>query len=476
MSVIQRKRLYYLLGVVVALALIAGGAILWSRRGVPTVQTAGVRRHDVTAVVAASGEVRPRDYVHLTANAFGRITAIYVQEGDPVRRGQVLARLEAVQPAADVRAQQAELAAAEAGAQSAEASVSSMQANVRTAEAALSRARTQWEHAQQDFARAQALHEEQLISRSNFEQTQAEYNVAVAAVEEAEARAAQAQAQLLQVQAQAKTAQESVRRAQANLDRLRDMLTQHTFVAPIDGVVTDLPVSIGESLVPGVQNMPGSLLLTIADLSVITAEVMVDESDLGAIHPGQLAQVTVDAFPDQPFPGQVTEIGNTAVVRATGQAAAQSATSGQQAKDFKVVVTLTHPDSQLRPGLSATAEIVTATRKDTLTVPLQSLTIRRRRELGKQRPDDVTEAATSPDGTEATDRDELEGVFVVRSGQAFFQPVRTGISSISDIEVLEGLKQGDEIVTGSYEALRTLKSGERVRIDNTTAEERNEQP
>ena len=467
----KKKRTFYLVAAIAAACLLIAGGIAWSRRGVKTVQTIRARRQDVTAVVTASGEIRPRDYVHITANAFGRITEIHVKEGDRVRQGQLLARLEAIQPAADVRGQQADVQAAETDVQSADAAVLAMQASVKTAEAALARAQTQMERSQRDFARAQSLHEEQLISRSNFEQVQADYNVTVAAVEEAEARSAQARAQLQQAQVQTRTAQERVRRAQAGLDRVRDALTKHTFFSPIDGVVTDLPVNVGENVVLGMQNMPGSLLMTIADLSVITTEVMVDETDIAGIRPGQTAEVKVDAFPGRPFSGQVTEIGNTAVVRSTGLAAAQSTTSSQQAKDFKVVITLTNPDANLRPGLSTTAEIVTATQKNALAVPLQSLTIRQRRELEEQRANSVTEAATSPPGPDPRDQKELEGVFVIRGPNAFFQPIQTGISGISDIEVLTGLREGDEVVSGSYEALRTLKSGERVRVDNSTANE-----
>ncbi|OFV91355.1 MAG: hypothetical protein A3H28_11920 [Acidobacteria bacterium RIFCSPLOWO2_02_FULL_61_28] len=462
-----KKRIIYPLAFLVAAGLLTAAGIVWYRRGAKTVQTTRVRRQDVIAVVMASGEVRPRDYVHITANAFGKITGIYVKEGDRVRKGQLLARLEAIQPAADVRGQQAELAAAETDVESGQAAVESMEANGKTAVAALARARAQLERAKRDFERAQSLHEEQLISRAAFEQAHAEHSVAVAAVEEAEARSAQAQAQLNQARAQARIAQERVRRARAVLDRVSDALTKHTIVAPIDGVVTDLPVSEGENAVVGVQNMPGSLLMTIADLSVITTEVMVDETDIAAVRLEQTAEVKVDAFPERTFSGQVTEIGNTAVIRSTGLAAAQSATSSQQAKDFKVVITLANPEANLRPGLSATAEITTATRKNVLAIPLQALTIRQQRDLDPPGGENVTEAADTPPDSDAQRQQDLEGVFVIRDSRAVFQSVQTGISGLSDIEVLSGLQEGDEIVTGSYEVLRTLKSGERVRVDNS---------
>ncbi|MBI4461166.1 MAG: efflux RND transporter periplasmic adaptor subunit [Acidobacteria bacterium] len=440
--------------------LIAGG-FLWRRRGLKTVQTARVSRQNVTAVVTASGEVRPKDYVHISASAFGKITEILVKEGQQVRRGQALARLEAIQPAAEVRAQEAQVQAAETDVRSAGAAVQSMQAGIRTADAALARVRAQLERSRQDYERATSLAEEQLISRASLEQAKADYDAAVAAVEEGEARSAQSKAQLQQAIAQQATAGEGVRQARANLDRVHDALSKHTFLSPIDGVVTDLPVNVGENAVPGVQNAPGSLLMTIADLSTITAEVLVDETDIGAVQVGQGAEVKVDAFPERPFSGRVTEIGNTAVVRSTGLAAAQSTTSSQQAKDFKVVVTLEDAGADLRPGLSATAEIITATRAETLAIPLQALTIRTSREL---RQDGQRSAAQAGQG------DELEGVYVVRDGRAFFQPVRTGISGISDIEVLSGLQEDEEIVTGSFEILRGLQSGDRVRVEAASAD------
>ena len=467
----KKKRLVYLLLVIVVAGLLGAGGMYWYGRGIPTVQTTRAGRLDVIALVTASGEIRPRDYIHITASAFGRITGIHVKEGARVRKGQLLAQLEAVQPSADVRAQEAELAATEQDLEGAGAAVGSMEANVRTGQAALARVRAQLERAKRDFERARSLHEEQLISRAAFEQAQSDHTVAVAAVEEAAARLAQAHAQLNQTQAQARIARERIERARAAVDRARDVLTKHTFYAPIDGVVTDLPVSEGENLVVGIQNAPGSLLMTIADLSVITTEVMVDETDIGSVEIGQIAQVRVDAFPNRPFTGEVTEIGNSAVIRSTGLAAAQSAISSQQAKDFKVVITLANPAANLRPGLSATADVTTATRKNSLAIPLQALTIRRRRDLEPPNRTGVTEAAELPAVPAVDPQVEREGVFVIRDGRAFFQAVETGLSGLSDIEVTAGLQEGDEIVTGSYEVLRTLQTGARIRVDNSPPEE-----
>ena len=211
--------------------------------------------------------------------------------------------------------------------------------------------------------------------------------------------------------------------------------------------------------------------MTIADLSVITTEVMVDETDIGSVEIGQIAEVRVDAFPDRTFTGEITEIGNTAVIRSTGLAAAQSLISSQQAKDFKVVITLANPSINLRPGLSATADVTTATRPKALAIPLQSLTIRLQRDLQLEARSGVTEAAELPAAAALDPETEREGVFVVRDGRAFFQSVETGLSSLSDIEVIAGLQQGEEIITGNYEVLRTLQTGARVRVDNSPPEE-----
>ena len=388
-----------------------------------------------------------------------------------MRKGQELARLEAIQSEAEVRAQKAQLSAAESDVQSAEAFEQSMEANFKATEAELLRAQAQLDRSQQDFIRAQSLHEEQLISRASFEQAQADHKATVATVQASDARRAHAQAQWKQASTQRMIAQDRVLQAQANLVRLTDQLSKHTFVSPLDGVVTDLPVSVGENVVLGVQNAPGSLLMTIADLSVITAEVLVDETDISRIALEQQTKVEIDAFSGKVFAGEVTEIGNTALVRSTGLAAAQSALSSQQAKDIKVVITLSNPGSNLRPGLSATAEITTGTRSQTLAIPLQALTIRLRRDVGAQSQDGESRpsaplAGPEADGPKADGNEELEGVFVIRDGEAFFQPVATGISGITDIEVLDGLREGDEIITGSYEVLRSLQSGARVRIDN----------
>jgi len=234
-------------------------------------------------------------------------------------------------------------------------------------------------------------------------------------------------------------------------------------------VITNLPVREGETVVIGIQNAPGSTLMTLADMSVITAEVKVDETDIVNVQLGQPAEVTIDAIPKKSFHAVVTEIGNNAIVRSTGVATSQSASASQEAKDFKVVVTLQNPPDDLRPGLSTTAKITTATRANALTIPIQALTIRRGADVDPAQAEKGSVQAAGPQkDLKAKKNDELQGVFVVRNKKAEFVPVETGITGTTDIEVLRGLKEGDEIVTGSYKVLRTMKPGASVKIDNTS--------
>jgi HlyD family secretion protein len=253
------------------------------------------------------------------------------------------------------------------------------------------------------------------------------------------------------------------------------VLSKTEYEAPFDGIITNVPVREGETVVPGIQNSPGSTLMTIGDTSVITAEVRVDESDIVNVQLGQPAEVTIDAMPKQKFKGVVTEIGRNALLRSTGVSTAQSTSSGQEAKDFKVVVALQDPPANVLPGLSATARITTAKRGSVLAIPIQALTIRERGELTPENKDkkDSVQAATKAAGDP---KEDLQGVFVIRSKKdAVFVPVTTGISGTTDIEVNSGLKEGDEIVIGSYKVLRTLRNGASVKIDNTVKPKNDEE-
>jgi HlyD family secretion protein len=282
-----------------------------------------------------------------------------------------------------------------------------------------------------------------------------------------EAGLAQADARVAQAKAQVDSAQGHIAQTDATLTRASDVLQKTVYAAPYAGVVTNLPVREGETVVIGIQNAPGSTLMTLADMSVITAEVKVDETDIVNVALGQPAEVTIDAIPKKIFHAKVTEIGDNAIVRSTGVATSQSTSASQEAKDFKVVVTLSDPPEDLRPGLSTTAKITTATRSNVVTIPIQALTIRRQEDLETSEKGSVQAAAPQKDAPKDKKNDEIQGVFVIRNKKAEFVPVQTGVAGTTDIEVLSGLKDGDEIVTGSYKVLRTMKPGTSVKIDNS---------
>jgi HlyD family secretion protein len=454
--------------VVLAIAvplLIAGGgwgAIRWSQRDLVAVQTAVAASGELVSVVTASGEIKPRNYINLGANAQGPITDLLVKEGDRVRKGQVVARIEHIQPQADVQAQRAAVASALADSAAAEAGLKAQDDTIKTAQATLDRFKSELERQKLLLVRQESLWREQLIAKQDYEQKKADYDSAEAAVRENAAHLAQMQSQRAQVAAQLASVQRRVAQAQAGLTRLDDVLARFDVIAPLNGVVTNLPVRQGETVVPGIQNSAASTIMTIADMSLITAEVKADETDIVNIQLGQVASITIDAMPNRKFTGKVIEIGNTAILRSSGLAASTSATSNQEAKDFKVVVALQDPPDEIRPGLSATAKITTATRHDVLTIPIQALTVRKRGDLEAPK-QGVQAAAPANDRSKS---EELQGVFVVVDGRAEFRPVETGIAGAVDIEVLGGLQPGDQIITGSYKAIRTLRHAARVKVDN----------
>jgi HlyD family secretion protein len=450
-------------GAVVVLAAIVGFTVYQSHKNVVTVQSGKAQKMDLTAVVSASGEIKPKTYVNIGANAFGKIIKLYVKEGDRVKRGQMLVQLENVQSAADMEAMQASLEAARTDAVAAEAALNTSMAD-------LNRAKSDAERSDLDWTRAQGLYKDALIAKSDYDMQKAAHQTAVAGL-------AQAQARVAQAKAQKDSADRRIGQANANLTHASDVLKKTTYEAPFDGVITNLPVREGETVVVGIQNSPGSTLMTLADLSVITAEVKVDETDIVNVQMGQPAQVTIDAIPKKTFKAVVTQIGDNAIVRSTGLSTSQQTSTSQEAKDFKVVVTLQDPPDDLRPGLSTTAKITTATRGNALTIPIQALTVRRQSDLVPKDEKGSVQAA-APDASKDKDKDkdkqEIQGVFILRNHKAEFVPVDTGIAGTTDIEVIKGLKEGDEIVTGSYKVLRTLRPGSSVKVDNAAPKKEDE--
>jgi len=466
------KRKTKIILVIFVIALIAGGAVgykHYTQQGIVAIQTGRVNRMNLTALVTASGEIKPRNYINIGTNAMSpsRIVEILVTEGQSVKKGQILARLESVQPEADVAAQRANLSSTEAESAASEAAVRAADENIRTAEAGVERAKADLERSRIFFERAKRLHQDKLIARQEYDSRATEFVAQQAAVREAEARVDQMRAQRAQFSSNLSAAQKRIALAQANLRRAADVLQRTYAMAPIDGVITNLPVRVGETVVPGIQNSSASLIMTIADMSLITAEVKVDETDIVNVKLDQIADVTIDAMPNQTFKGRVIEIGNTAILRSTGLAASQSAISSQEAKDFKVVIALLAPPEQIRPGLSCTAKVTTATRQNALAIPIQALTVRQRGDLEAAAPAGSISAASRADpAAEKARKEELQGVFLVAQGKAVFRQVETGITGATDIEVLSGLRESDEIITGSYKIIRTIRNEAKVRIEN----------
>ena len=461
-------------GIGAGAVVVIGGIVLYSlnaaSKGVVTVQTQKVAKQDsLVSIVTASGEVKPTTYTNMQAQGFGRITAILVKEGDHIKKGDKLLLQENIQANADVAAQSAAINSAESGIQAADASYKSAQADLLQQKANLEKAKL-------DYDRGEGLFKDGLIPKQDYDQRKTAYNAAVATVDSANAR-------VLQLKAQTSQSRATLDQSRAVLTRTRDVLNKTTYTSPIDGIVSYLPVRLGEYVVPGIQNSNGSFLMTLSDMSVVTAEVKVDETDIVNVRKGQEADVTIDAVPGKTFHGKVTEIGSQAVLRSSGLATTQTTTSTQEAKDFKVVVTLDSPPENLRPGLSTTAKIKTAEKKGVVAIPIQALAVRSRKDLeeaaknAKDQKGGGSSALAAPAPAAPSDpkKDEVQGVFVVNGKKAEFRQVDTGISGVTDIEVTKGLQPGDEIVVGSYKALRTLKPNAQVKVDNTAPKKTDDQ-
>ena len=424
-----------IIGFVAAIAVI-GGVVGFSvtrdSRNKITVQTGKVEKKDLIQVVTASGEVRPKRYVNVGANVSGRLIEITVKEGDRVKAGQMLARVESERYQAVQRQSEAGLAASSADLQRADADLAA---------------------AKLAFDRNKRMRDDKLVSESAYDQAEAEFKMKQANVESARKRVAQ---------------------LQAALDSTRDDLIKTTVISPMDGVVTNLPKEPGEMVI-GAMSFSPTVIMTVADLSVMECEVMVDETDFRNLKLGQEAKIKVDALEGLELKGEVTEIGASALVRGSGsQSAAQStlgANTGNQPKDFKVTITVKDPPPNLRPGLNATAEVTTATRKAVVAVPVQAVVVREVNKEGKVvDPDAAGGGGPEREGNTVANvaREkgvEKDGVFVVDGEKAKFKPVKTGIMGETDIEVTEGLGEGQMIITGSYRTLRNLKDDARIKTE-----------
>src|SRR5882724_3916737 len=376
-----------------------------------------VAHRDLVAAVTASGKIDAEKTVDISADITGRILEIAVKEGDTVKKGQFLVQIDPVQFQGAVSRGEALLAANEA---------------------AVVQARTNRDQTKRQLDRASEIHRTapELIAQEAVEQAQQAYDVAVSTYN----------ANLAQVE-----------QARASLKEARDNLTRTRLFSPISGRVVRLPVHQGEVAVPNTFSKETALLMTIADLSTILAKVQVDETDVVRLHLGDSVDVSIDAYPDTTFLGRVTKISNAAKLTQTA-AGAQTGTN-DRAVDFDVEITLKNPPRDVRPDLSCTSRIVTDTRKNVLSVPIIALTVREHEKVPNElaSPQDTIRAAKK------FRKKETEGVFVVRSGIATFRPVKIGIAGDEYFEVVDGVRDGEIIVGGSYQAIRDLKDGDRVK-------------
>ncbi len=459
-----QKRVFILIAAVAILAAIVAFSANANRKSAVSVQIGRVEpAYQLIARVNASGEIKPKEYVELQAEISGVITELAVREGDFVSKGDVLLKIDPTQTEAQTRGQQALLEAAFMDAANANAQIALQQANVgrekanvRAADAEVLKATQAVELSNGNFIRKQELFEQNLISRDLYEAAKNDKVAARSNLISAQARVEQAKASLnvahvvlQQAGLSHGAALSRVDQNQAALAQAQDSLSKTVIRSPLTGVITQLNVEVGERAVPGTLNNPAATIMVIADLSIIEAELEVNETDIVAVELNQSAVVNVDALPDEPLEGIVTEIGNSAIQKQ----------SSQEAKEFKVAIRLAHPPSALRPGLSCTADITTATRKNVLTIPIQALVVR---EFAVDNAGNPIKEEVETNG-DPESREEFEGVFVVRERRVEFTPVKTGISSETRLQILSGVEEGSEIVTGSYKALRELKDGDFVK-------------
>lgn len=419
------------IGIVVAalvLVTIVVLSVTKDRRNRVVVQTQKVTRGDLVSTVTASGEVKPKRFVNVSANVSGRITHLYVVEGQTVKKGTVLARIDSTRFEAGTRQ-----------------STAAMQG----ARADLARAQADLEMTKLAFERSKRMHADKLISDQAMDQTDAELKMKHAQVDAAQRRIAQ---------------------TAAVLDSDQDDLSKTTVTASMDGVITSLAKEEGEVVI-GAQSFQPTVIMTVADLSVMEAELLVDETDIRNVKLGQEAEVRVDALEGVKLKGEVTEIGSSAIARGAAAGTQAGATTANQAKDFKVVVTLKDPPATLRPGLNASADITTDRKSKVLSVPIQAVVVRQIDKDGKVVDPAPPQAGEPENPNEMQNRgklEEKEGVFVVTNGQASFKGVKTGIMGETDIEITSGVDEGQELVTGSYKTLRTLKNDARIKVEDKT--------
>ena len=440
-----RKKVLIGLGIVVLAAALVYANLAFKKTEGPTVTVEAVAKRDLEAIVSASGKIQAKTQVDISADRMGRVVRLAVDEGDRVKAGQFLLQI-------DPRSLRTVV-------QRGEANLEGQRTRLAQAGIQVENARVSLKQAQETLKRQQELWRDKLTTRE--------------ALEQAENQVALRQGELKNMESAVGTQEQTIRSNQADLENARHDLSLVTHESPIDGIVVRRNIEEGETAVMGTMNQAGTVLLTIADMSVIEAEIEVDETDIPAVAIGQKAKVTIDAIQDKTFTATVTEVGNSPIqVAATGGA--------RQATNFKVVVTLDGEIPAVRPGFTCTADITTATRTQAVSVPIQALTVREVTldSAGKivrepktdrrRRPSSGAGVASADELKPGQTKKEVEGVFLVRTDKTDtveFAQVKTGIAGEKHFEVVEGLKAGDRVVTGPFSSVRELGDGVTVKIE-----------
>jgi len=432
---------------VVAVVLVGGiaGTAWWFRRSTaPTVTAETIKTRDLEAIVSASGKIQPKRFVNISADTSGRVVNLAVNEGDRVKTGQFLMQI-------DPRNLQTRVESGQAALQSAESILEQQKQAVETA-------RMQLTVAQQNLTRQQDLWKAQLTTREALDRAENDVKIA--------------QSNMAERQKQVRAQELSLGEHRAALNNARFDLSKVRIESPIDGIVTRRNIQEGETAVVGTMNNAGTVLLTVADMSVIQAEVEVDETNIPTVSLGQQAKISIDAIPDRTFKGHVTEIGNSPIQATTGQ----NTSTTQQATNFKVVVVLDEQVPDVRPGFTCTADVTTATRSNVLSVPIPAVAVREliydakgnivKPPQTQQRRQANTVNAPPLELEPGQTRKETEGVFLVRTGHAQFVPIKIGIAGDRYFEVLAGIKLGDQVITGPYNSVRGMNDGDPIKLDN----------
>src|SRR5512139_170057 len=436
-----RKKVFIGVGAVVVAAGLAYANLAFKKTGGLAVTVEPVKQRDLEAVVSASGKIKAKRQVNISADRMGRVVRLAVNEGDRVKAGQFLLQIDPRMLKTAVQRGQANLDA--------------QRQRLQSANVAIEGARVSLKQAQDALKRQQDLWKDKLTTRE--------------ALEQAENSVSLRESDLKRLVSEAAAAEQQIRGNAADLASAQHDLSLVTVESPIDGIIVRRNIEEGETAVMGTMNQPGTVLLTVADMSVIEAEIEVDETDIPTVHIGQQTKVTIDALPDKSFTGKVTEVGNSPI-----QATATSGT--RQATDFKVVVTLDGQIPEVRPGFTCTADITTATRKGVLSVPIQAMTVRelvfdasgkivKEPKTDRRRRASVEPNVSAEELKTGQTRKETEGVFVVRSDKAEFVPVKTGIAGDKYFEVLDGVKAADRVITGPFNSVRDLADGTTVKVE-----------